>query len=703
MKLRYLIAVFAAALLWGTGHLHGAPLISSFTPVFGSSSDPSGIIITGSGFKPGPLYVAFNGVQDTTAYASLADGTQIQARVPPGAPYGAGPIYVWVNGSDISSGQDFTVIGPGPYISDFSPPSGGSGAAVTINGANFTGVTAVRFNGKGAGFDAPTTPNQLRAYAPAGVTSGRISVERAGVGTNTSTASFYGPPVITGFSPTNGRAGTNVIIAGTNFLGASAVRFNGLDATSFTVLSNGAVRAVLPVAATTGLIRIIVPAGSAFSSSNFVVQPTVAGFSPAFGAPVTSVTITGANFNVGTPVVQFNGVPAAPPTGVSFGQLTAVVPAGATTGPITVTTPNGTAASAANFFLPAVITSFSPRNSAPGTIVAVNGTNFTGASAVAFAGMPAAVFFVTNNTSLGAVVPAGVISGPITVTTPAGTAGSAANFFGAPVINSFTPTHGLPGTNVTLSGQNFLGASLVRFNGSNAAFSVANNTTINATVPSDAPTGAITVIAPAGSATSAQAFTLNYTANLGLMVSNWPNPVVVGNQLLYTITILNSGPFASPGVTLTNTLPGSVNLIAATTTQGSLNTNANPVIGNLGQLGVGASLVVALTVSPQATGSITNTATVAGQHPDPAPANNSATTTTFVQPLPILGVSSIPPNLVRLSWPSALSNYSLEFKSVIATNLWSSVPTTPVKVGNENQVTEANHQSPRFYRLRRLP
>ena len=33
-----------------------------------------------------------------------------------------------------------------------------------------------------------------------------------------------------------------------------------------------------------------------------------------------SVTISGANFNVGTPTVRFNGVAAAPPTGISFGS-----------------------------------------------------------------------------------------------------------------------------------------------------------------------------------------------------------------------------------------------------------------------------------------------------------------------------------------------------------------------------------------------
>jgi len=696
-------AVGAAVLLLGAGQLFGAPIITSFTPTLGASSDPGYISISGSGFKPGTLVVRFNGVQDLSAVATAADGTLIQARVPAGATNGANPIFVSVGGVGTYSAQDFTVIGPGPYITDFSPTTGGSGAMVTINGAHFVTPFTVRFNGVAAPGASAPAPTQISVNAPVGVTTGPISVERVGWGTNTTTALFYVPPAVTGFSPAAGRAGTNVLITGTNFLGTSAVRFNGLDAASFNVLSNRAIQAVVPVVATTGLIRIITPAGSVFTGSNFVVQPTILSFSPAFGAVGTNVTITGANFNVGTPVVKFNGVPAGVPTGVTFGQLSAVVPAGATTGPITVTTTDGTATSATNFFLPAVITSFTPSNSAPGTLVAIKGTNFTSASAVAFSGTPAAAFYVTNSGSLGALVPAGVTTGPITVTTPAGTASSAANFYGAPVINNFNPTHGLPGINVTLTGQNFIGASAVRFNGSNAIIAVVNNTTINATVPANAPTGPITVIAPAGTNTSAQTFTLDYTANLSVSVTDAPDPLVVGNPLLYTITIVNGGPFAVPGVTLTNTLPGTVNLIAATTTQGTLNTNANPVTGNLGQINVGANLTITLTVLPQAAGAITNVARVAGQYPDPALANNSATNGTFVQPVPILGVVFVPPNQVRVSWASALSNYSLEFKSPVTAANWSPVPTPSLIVGNESQVTETNNLSPRYYRLHRLP
>src|SRR5262249_13699207 len=146
---------------------------------------------------------------------------------------------------------------------------------------------------------------------------------------------------------------------------------------------------------------------SSFSSSNFIVQPVVYGFSPNFGPPGTAVTITGANLTNGTPVVRFNGVAAAAPTGVTFGQLTAMVPSGATTGLISVPTSDGSYTNTSLFYLPASISSFSPSNAPTGTRVTIQGQNFIGASAVSFNGTVAPDFAVTNSTTLGVTVPPG--------------------------------------------------------------------------------------------------------------------------------------------------------------------------------------------------------------------------------------------------------------------------------------------------------
>ena len=691
--------------------LAAAPFITSFTPKFGAANDPNFVIINGSGFYPGTLLVKFNGATDFTAAATSADGSSIQARVPANAPLGPGRIYVQVGAQSTESSENFTVIGPGPYVAGFTPGIGNGGASLTITGAHFFagivngvqyGSLWVKFSGVAATNIAPVSDLSITLRVPEGVTSGPITVYNA-KGTNISADNFLVPPAISGFSPGLGRAGTNVVITGTNLFGATAVQFGGLNSTDFSVLSNSAIRASVPVGATTGKIRVATSAGFSETSSNFVVEPTINGFSPSFGLVNTSVTIFGANFNVGTPVVRFNGVEAATPTDVSFGQLATVVPAGVTTGPITVTTSNGTATSSAKFYLPAIVTSVDPIFGSQ--VVTIAGTNFTDATAVKFNGTDAASFSVHNDNSIGAVVPFSATSGHISVTTPAGTvSNNAVKFYLPPVINAFVPTHGLPGTNVTLFGQNFLDATAVLFGGTNAPFTVVNNTTINTVVPTNALAGPITVIAPAGTNTSPVSFVLDYAANMVVTASDTPDPVVVSSNVTYSIIVSNAGPFSAPGVTLTDSVVGPATLKAATTSQGTLNTNGFPFTGDLGKVDVGNSVVVTLTVAAQSPGMITNIATVASLYPDPLPGNNSATNTTYVQPLPLLSIRRSGAEQIRITWPAALTNYGLEFKPLLETTpSWLSLTNLPNLVCSEYRLIETNSEPMRYYRLRRLP
>ena len=78
------------------------------------------------------------------------------------------------------------------------------------------------------------------------------------------------PPVIFAFSPTNGAAGTNVVITGTNFNSATAVTFNGAGA-SFTLNSSNQITAVVPTNASSGFISVTTPSGTAVSAGSFTV------------------------------------------------------------------------------------------------------------------------------------------------------------------------------------------------------------------------------------------------------------------------------------------------------------------------------------------------------------------------------------------------------------------------------------------------
>ncbi|HYE46326.1 MAG TPA: IPT/TIG domain-containing protein, partial [Caulobacter sp.] len=74
------------------------------------------------------------------------------------------------------------------------------------------------------------------------------------------------------------------------------------------------------------------------------------------------------------------------------------------------------------------ITTFSPGSGPVGTLVTINGTKFTGATAVAFGGVNATSFTVVSATQITATVPAGAVSGTIRVVSPAGTATSIGAF-----------------------------------------------------------------------------------------------------------------------------------------------------------------------------------------------------------------------------------------------------------------------------------
>ena len=78
----------------------------------------------------------------------------------------------------------------------------------------------------------------------------------------------------------------------------------------------------------------------------------------------------------------------------------------------------------------------------------------------------------------------------------------------APVIKSFKPASGRPGTVVTITGTGFTRVVWARFGGALARPRVVSPTMIKATVPADAVSGPITLKSPAGAAVSEASFTV---------------------------------------------------------------------------------------------------------------------------------------------------------------------------------------------------
>jgi uncharacterized repeat protein (TIGR03803 family) len=77
-----------------------------------------------------------------------------------------------------------------------------------------------------------------------------------------------------------------------------------------------------------------------------------------------------------------------------------------------------------------------------------------------------------------------------------------------PGILGFVPSSGPVGTKVTIGLGPYIGATVVKFNGTSATFKVPGSEFITATVPAGATTGFISVATPGGTVTSKQKFTV---------------------------------------------------------------------------------------------------------------------------------------------------------------------------------------------------
>ncbi|WP_260636909.1 beta strand repeat-containing protein [Streptomyces angustmyceticus] len=156
----------------------------------------------------------------------------------------------------------------------------------------------------------------------------------------------------------------------------------------------------------------------------------------------------------------------------------------------------------------------------------------------------------------------------------------------APVVTSISPAQGVPagGTNVTLTGSGFTGATMVRFGPNGTTFVIVSDTQITAKTPAGSGTVQVTVTAPTGTSTQNVFFTYAPAPVLTTLTPT-SGPTSGGNVVTLTGTNLTgatSVKFGSnTGVILTNTAtqitviapagpPSSVN-VTVTTPSGTSN------------------------------------------------------------------------------------------------------------------------------------
>ncbi len=497
-----------------------APRIDSFDA---TAAKGQTINISGANFIVGGTGVLFGGIPATMG--SVPATTQITVTVPTNAVTGRLTVFTFA-GTNVST-TNFVVSGSGPSITDFTPTNGPVGTDVTINGGNLLTVTNVTFNGARSPTVNVTAFTQIHAAVPTNATAGPIVVFTT-TGAATSAAPFVVTglkPIVSGFRPANGKSGDLVTIDGINFLFATNVTFNGTNAAGFGITSDTQITAVVPNNATTGPIAVLNAAGSGTSASNFSIGPHITSVTPFFGSPGTTVTISGDNVDAVTNVT-FNGTNAFF-TFTGLNQITATVPPDAHTGPVRLDAPGGSDVTSSNFLVTGVapiITGFSPNSGTIGvTTVTINGVNFTFVTNVAFGGGASVNVVPPSDTTFNVVLPAGTVTGPITVRSPYGTNVSASLFYISAQFTNFAPTIGLPASKVSLFGANFTDANAVSFAGSNgpanAFFTNVSANQIQCFVPLDAVNGQITVTTPAGPITSTNNFTVQHTAPLSIAIA----------------------------------------------------------------------------------------------------------------------------------------------------------------------------------------
>jgi uncharacterized repeat protein (TIGR01451 family) len=197
---------------------------------------------------------------------------------------------------------------------------------------------------------------------------------------------------------------------------------------------------------------------------------------------------------------------------------------------------------------------------------------------------------------------------------------------------SASPECSAAGADVTCAvGSLAAGASQTFTVTASVASSVTGRVTNTAMVTSDTPDP------NPGNNTSTTTVPSEGVADLSISKSASTSTVRPNGQVLYTLVIENHGPSDATGVTVTDTPPAGLVPQSANPAQGTCEIIAGRVSCSLGALAAGGSTQVLVTAqtTADASGSLTNTATVSGDQADPDPSDNTSTATVAVPSPPI--------------------------------------------------------------------
>lgn len=569
-----------------TYELRAFPTVSGVSPdnaVAGAPTSP--VTVSGTNLRADSV-VRFGSALANVQSASL-DGTSMVV-VPPVA--GAGTVSITI--TNTIAGDDLTVTQPGafrylptPTITSLSRGSGvvdAAQASVTINGTNLLPNSVVRFGGAAAALQSVAPDGtSLVATPPVSSTPGPVDVTVTNIVDGEQLTATLGSgytylssqsPTISGVTPASGTtsvANPAVTISGTKLRADTIVRFGAANATVASVAGDGTSMVVTPpVAATDGYVAVSVTNvvdGQQLTSAlagayRYLPTPSIATISPdtgLTGATPPAVTITGTNLRLNS-VVRFGATSAIIESAASDGSSIVVTPPvsnGVATVDVTVTNIvdgaqqlTATRTAGYQYILAAArITGISAGTALPGTQVTLTGTSFSSVSEVRFGSAPA-TFTVASPTTIYAVVPvtpAGVQGSTVDVTVINGTGqvstGDPATaddwtWSSHPFITGMSAATGVQGSQMTIFGTGFTGATAVRFGGIDVTYTVVNDTTVQATVPVTPSAGSVAdVVVVARGLTSPEplvATTNDWTWHpIAVITKLNPNPGAAGSTI----------------------------------------------------------------------------------------------------------------------------------------------------------------------------
>ena len=329
-----------------------APTLSTISPSQGGVSGGTSVTLTGTNLTSATA-VKFGAVA-AASFSVVSDST-IVAVSPPG---GGTVLATVTTAGGTSNGLGFTYR-PIPTLSGVAPAQGPltGGESVVLTGANLTGTTSVRFGSFTATSFLVVSDTQITASVPVGI-AGPVVVSVTTVGgTSAENVYFYyvAAPTLSSVVPNQGpeSGGTSVTLTGSHFTAASAVTFGSAAATSFTVVSDTEITALVP-AGTAGSVSVSVSTVGGTSNSlsyTYLSAPVLVSLAPNQGPQSggASVTLTGSQLTTAG-AVTFGGTLASF-TVISDTTVVAISPPGSGSVQVAVTTDGGTSNSLAYTFV----------------------------------------------------------------------------------------------------------------------------------------------------------------------------------------------------------------------------------------------------------------------------------------------------------------------------------------------------------------